>query len=216
MEQGKEGTEPGPTAPLGDAAPSRAGTPSRTESSPGKEARRRNETQASGLSQAEELAKDLGASDAPRLLKFNLKPLAALPIPRKECEPYQEICELYNSDKAAFQDQYGSNYFSVANVDDLRRDLLATPKFQTMDNGIYMIVRTGSSNFAVPRPGIAFSREYHDFGAMGKVFDCKGYNPEMRYKSISLIKPASFQMTGDSWQLTDRGAIELGNGEPDE
>jgi hypothetical protein len=56
----------------------------------------------------------------------------------------------------------------------------------------------------------------YEYSAIGQVFSCSGYNPEFRYRSIKVLKPAVFEGGADQWKLKQEGELELGEGEKEE
>jgi hypothetical protein len=52
---------------------------------------------------------------------------------------------------------------------------------------------------------------------MDWVFQTNSFNPQMRYNSIRLLKPAQFKLiNGTDWRLLEKGELELGNPEPND
>jgi hypothetical protein len=132
------------------------------------------------------------------------------------------ICRLYNagvenrSQQYEFQNRFRATVIGTSNAMQRRRDNNITPEFQQMNEGEYLAVQPsdgGRTYYVVPKYDLTFQELSYGPGAMGVVFDCPEFNPQLHYRHVKVIKPAKFECLGQQWILRQRGKLELGRGE---
>lgn len=141
--------------------------------------------------------------------------------PQQKETPLQLFCRLYNAEvdglNNEFMQQYKPIRIGVANAMDRRRNTDISPIFVTATDGDYYAAEGERDRqfMVVPRPGMAFQESSYGPGAMGLIFDCPNYNPQLRYYRVKVIKPAFFEpdSTMQRWKLIEKGELDLGNGE---
>jgi len=164
-----------------------------------------------------------------QLIQKQQTPIRQEPQPQKtqndllqKESPLQTFCHLYNAVEGSNeQDEFIRRYqpvqVSVANVMERRRDLSIEPVFQTVPSGNYYAVAIeGSMLYAVvPCFDLAFQDSSYGPGAMGQVFDCPNYNPQLCYRNVKVVKPAFFEPDSakQHWTLKEKGELDLGQGE---
>ena len=121
-------------------------------------------------------------------------------------------------DHRAFRGHYQPLRIGVANAMARRGDSSIDPIFRTANDGEYFameLVVQGHRRFVVvPRFDLTFQESSYGPGAMGKVFDCPGYDSRRKYRYVKVRKPAFFERTsGEEWELTHKGELELGQSE---
>jgi len=92
------------------------------------------------------------------------------------------------------------------------------PEFQTADDGDYyavLIEQRGQRYYAfLPRFDLTLAEANHGPGGMGRVFYCPGYDPQLQYHQVKVVRPAIFEPDGDqSWRIIENGELDLGPGE---
>jgi len=141
---------------------------------------------------------------------------------RNQRETYLEVfCRLYSTEvdglSTEFTEYYKPIRVGVSNAMDRRRNIDIKPIFVTATDGDYYVAKSEKERqfLVVPRPGMAFQESSYGPGAMGVVFDCPTYNPQLRYRHVKVVKPAVFErdFTEAHWKLVERGKLELGEGE---
>jgi len=141
--------------------------------------------------------------------------------PQQKETPLQLFCRFYNAEvdglNNEFMQQYKPIRIGVANAMDRRRNTDISPIFVTATDGDYYAAEGERDRqfMVVPRPGMAFQESSYGPGAMGLIFDCPNYNPQLRYYRVKVIKPAFFEpdSTMQRWKLVEKGELDLGNGE---
>jgi len=141
--------------------------------------------------------------------------------PQQKETPLQLFCRLYNAEVDGFNNEFMQQYkpirIGVANAMDRRRNTDISPIFVTATDGDYYAAEGERDRqfMVVPRPGMAFQESSYGPGAMGLVFDCPNYNPQLRYYRVKVIKPAFFEpdFTMQRWKLIENGKLDLGKGE---
>jgi len=126
-----------------------------------------------------------------------------------------------NPDKAdEFSQRYRPVRVGVTNTMDRRRDPDTAPLFQTaVDGDYYAVELEGSAFYAiVPRFGLVYQRSIHGPGAMGLVFDCSDYDPNLRYRNVKVLRPALFtpDVARQRWAFKEKGELDLEEGNQSE
>lgn len=136
----------------------------------------------------------------------------------------ESISQLYNAGitdpslRQALRDRYELIRIGPVNLMERRRDPSVDPIFKTASDGDYYAVPldgADSGSYAVvPRFDLVFQESSYGPGAMNRVFDCQGFNPQKRYSQVKVIWPALFRPdAGETWILNQRGKLNLGQGE---
>lgn len=141
--------------------------------------------------------------------------------PQQKETPLQLFCRLYNAEVDGFNNEFMQQYkpirIGVTNAMDRRRNTDISPIFVTATDGDYYAAEGERDRqfMVVPRPGMAFQESSYGPGAMGLVFDCPNYNPQLRYHRVKVIKPAFFEpdSTRQHWKFIEKGKLDLGKGE---
>jgi hypothetical protein len=99
-----------------------------------------------------------------------------------------------------------------------REDFSIEPIFQTANDGDYYAVKLDDSSpneYAVmPRFDLFFQESSYGPGAMGIVFECLNYDPQYRYRRVTVRQVAIFESSDKQiWHLKEMGKLELGEGE---
>ncbi|MBI3650562.1 MAG: hypothetical protein HY231_05885 [Acidobacteria bacterium] len=152
------------------------------------------------------------------------------PTPQKSITKYSTSAqykifrEHYNqaaddtSQRQAFRNQYNPIRFGTSNAMQRREDFSIDPIFQTANDGDYYAIQLGNSNqyAVVPRFDLTFQESSYGPGAMGMVFDCPQFNPQLRYRRVRVHQAAIFESQDkQTWKLVPgrRGQLQLGQGE---
>ncbi|MBI1929509.1 carboxypeptidase regulatory-like domain-containing protein [Candidatus Poribacteria bacterium] len=135
----------------------------------------------------------------------------------------QTFCRLYNvavedsNRRSEFTQRYQPLRVGVANASERGRDSDKEPDFQTSPHGDYYAVAVeGDMLYAVvPRFDVTLQSVSYGPGAMGLVFDCPNYDPQLRYRRVKVAKPAFFEPDPEKqhWTLKEKGELDLGKGE---
>jgi hypothetical protein len=141
-----------------------------------------------------------------------------------ETSPLEKLVSAYHAalknenERSRFREIYRISRIGVLNAMERRRDSNLYPVFQTASDGDYYAIEIGDqgrTKFAVvPRFDLTLQESNYVPGAIGIVFNCSGFNPNLRYRHFRLISPAFFaQAAGENWNLIETGELELGEGE---
>ena len=133
----------------------------------------------------------------------------------------ENLRELYNSvvdnltEHEKFKNIYSPTIVGVSNSDEIGANRSLEPNFKTASNGNYYVIEVEREFFVVPSFGLVLQNIHYKVGAIGEVFECPNYNPELRYRNIKVEKPASFKpdFSGTNWTLIKKGRLILGEGE---
>lgn len=128
-----------------------------------------------------------------------------------------ELCRLYNeASPDKFRDRYqqSTTRISTTNADVRRRNPNAEPEYNTTTNGEFMVVRLQQGGewayAAVPYFDLQINELIYGAGALGKVFNCHGYQPGQSYRRIKVLRPAYFTPKSDTgWKLDEPGELEV-------
>lgn len=112
-----------------------------------------------------------------------------------------------------FQRKYKITRFGITNAMERRRDSNISPVFKTASDGDYYLTEISKRFIVVPRFDMTLQESSYSPGAMGLVFSCPDYNPQLRYRRVKVIKPAIFESSGEQWVLKEKGELNLGQGE---
>jgi hypothetical protein len=100
--------------------------------------------------------------------------------------------------------------FGAVNTNELQRSANASPTFGRTDRGAYLLIKTRIGEaYVVPKPGLVYQEAYHKGEAMGRVFECEGYQPGSRYRYVELVRPALFSRRSGKWELCSPGKIRV-------
>ncbi|MBM3234750.1 hypothetical protein FJZ31_00450 [Candidatus Poribacteria bacterium] len=137
--------------------------------------------------------------------------------------PLQTFCRFYNdavedsNKRNEFMQRFNPIRIGAANAMERRREPSIEPVFQTANDGdYYAVVIEGNTLYAVvPRFDLTFQESIYGPGAMGQVFDCPNYNPQLRYRNVKVVKSAFFEPASakQRWMLKAKGELDLGQGE---
>ena len=129
----------------------------------------------------------------------------------------QTFCRLYNAGvedsnkRDEFTQRYRPTRIGVAGSSS------TTPDFQTSRYGDYfaVVVEGGTRYAVVPYFDVTLQRSNYGPGAIGQVFDCPNYDPQLRYRRVKVVKPAFFEPdpAKQRWTLKEKGELDLGQGE---
>lgn len=83
--------------------------------------------------------------------------------------------------------------------------------FEKQSNGDYLAIQLQQTNqfYVVPRFNLTLQDNLYTNGAVGTVFDCKGYDSRSRFNTIILEEPAVFTLKGSQYQLGIRGRLRV-------
>lgn len=139
-------------------------------------------------------------------------------VPDNGLSPIARFVESYNAGTKAgqgrddFYETYDPRRFANVYFLDHALGVEAPPKFDLQDDGdFFAVLIPGKYDdyWVVPRFAVCLNNDLYVFGAMGKVFECMGYEPGQKYTALSLIKPASFRKYGNEWSLVEKGVIDV-------
>jgi len=133
----------------------------------------------------------------------------------------QIFCRRYNDEvdglNREFTDYYRPTRIGVENAMDRRKNPDISPKFITAPDGDYYAIENERDRqfMVVPRLGMVFQESSYGPGAMGFVFECPDYNPQLRYHQVKVVEPAFFEPDSarQYWKLRDKGKLDLGRTE---
>lgn len=131
-----------------------------------------------------------------------------------------ELCRRYNegahngSMRTAFREKYQITRISTTNVDERRRNPNLRAEYNTSNSGEFFVVELQQGGrmvyAAVPQFDLEINELRHGPGAVGEVFDCRGYQPGGSYRSITVVRPAYFTRESDSgWKLDRPGMLDV-------
>lgn len=139
-------------------------------------------------------------------------------VPDSESPPIELFVEFYNagtragSGRERFYETYAPKRFADVNFLDKILGVEAPPEFALRDDGdFFAVLIPGQFDdyWIVPRFALNLNSERYDYGSMGEVFECLGYEPGKSYTALSLKKPASFRKEGNGWILVEQGVINV-------
>ena len=135
----------------------------------------------------------------------------------------QRFCQDYNAGienpqrKNEFIQRYQPVRVGVTNVMARYHSLTIEPLFQTAPDGDYYAATVeGDGRYAiVPRFDLTLQEYNYGPGAVGQVFECPNYNPLLRYRRVTVVKPAFFEPDSarQRWTLKEKGKLNLERGE---
>ena len=104
---------------------------------------------------------------------------------------------------------------SLQQMPERRRDSNLPPEFKEAPHGNFLAVRLeGQTDYlVVPAFDVAVKRNSFEAGAIGHIFQCPGYDPNLSYSFVKVRKPAVFKSSVETWQLQEQGELDLGPGE---
>lgn len=134
------------------------------------------------------------------------------PPPRHEDEA---IADAYNRDPIAFQDSYLERIreFKVENMQAIGKDLNVVPLYRLAEQGqgdYWFDTKTG---YVVPRHRSVYNVGQFKWGGLERVFECRNLQQGWRYKKLKIVKVAKFVLKGDELELSNKGVINLSDGE---
>lgn len=124
----------------------------------------------------------------------------------------QQFVDLYNAGKESKLREIYSPQHSIRaiNETELYQNPNIDPVFKTDTNGSFVAYALDSENLyaVVPFSGCILQKDLYNSGALGKVFECPGFDPKYTYH-IKVIRPAFFKQDNDEWALREKGELEL-------
>lgn len=134
----------------------------------------------------------------------------------------KKLCQHYNNglEGSQLRNEFIQNYspirIGVTNVMQRRRDPSIKPAFQTANDGNYYAIAIDGKNcyLVFPRFDLTLQESSYGLGAMGQVFDCPMYSPQLRYRNMKVVKPAHLECDPASqrWRIKEKGTLYLGRG----
>jgi hypothetical protein len=137
--------------------------------------------------------------------------------------PLQTFCRFYNdavedsNKRNEFMQRFNPIRIGATNAMERRREPGIEPVFQKANDGDYYAVAIEENTLytVVPRFDLTFQESIYGPGAMGRVFDCPGYNSQFRYRNVKVVKPAFFEPDSakQHWTFKEKGKLDLGQAE---
>lgn len=131
------------------------------------------------------------------------------------------LLQLYNSAvedrglRSNFRGKFQPIRIGTLNAPERRRDPNLPAEFREASDGNFFAVKLeGQSDYLVVL-GFDVTVKHTSFeaGAIGQIFECPGYDPDLSYLSVKVRRPAVFKVSGQNWELRHQGELELGPGE---
>lgn len=133
------------------------------------------------------------------------------------------VCRMYNAGvtnrdaQEEFRRQYRTIRFGVSNTQERRLSPERKALFHNAQDGDFYAVRKNAEGLflVLPRFDLTLQEMNFGVGAIDAVYDCPNFDPEFRYRPVKVVRPALFRENAaqQSWELVERGELDLGNGE---
>jgi len=137
-------------------------------------------------------------------------------------EPSQvPLIELYNqavdnrNRRGDFQERFHPLRIGTINASDRRRDPSLPPQYREASDGNFLAIQEPRrmDYLVVPRFDLTIKEANYEAGAIGNVFECRGWDPSLSFSRVILRRPAIFEKNGDAWNVKLPGVLDLSEGE---
>jgi hypothetical protein len=158
---------------------------------------------------------DLGGSEVDGQAEVRVPTSDANPtLPRGLLE---EVAYSYNLgvDSREARNSFWANYHTtrIGNNKAVEQRLgeVAEPEFRSLDSGNFIAIEDAEAHryLVVPQFDMTLTVSAYNEGAVGYIFDCLGYDPEVTYRVVKVDRPAVFNSDGGNWTRVDKGQLTL-------